>query len=132
MRFLLRHQFVRFLLVGALNSCVGYVLYACLLYVGLPYAAASLGALMLGILVSFHTQGALVFGNQNRRLVIRFAASWGVIYLANVALIGTLIHVGMGAYGAGIVALVPTTILSYLTQKFVVFRETPRHNVSGS
>ena len=132
MRFLGGNRFVRFLLVGGLNSAVGYALYAGLLVAGLPYTMASLGALMLGILFSFHTQGALVFGNKNRRLLLKFAVSWAVIYLVNVAFIGALIHVGLDAYGAGLVALVPMTILSYLAQRFCVFRLSPTRKVSES
>ena len=122
MHLILRHQIVRFLLVGALNSSIGYAIYACLLRVGLPYAAASLGALVLGILVSFRTQGALVFGNRDYRLIFRFAACWGAIFVLNTLFIGWLIGRGLGPYFAGAIALVPIATFSYLTQKFVVFK----------
>jgi putative flippase GtrA len=126
----MRHQIVRFLVVGTLNTCIGYIIYACLLHAGLPYAAASLGALVLGILVSFRTQGALVFGNRDGRLIFRFAACWGVIYLVNTALIGSLIRLGLDAYYAGALAIVPVTVFSYLTQKLLVFKVTRPHTVN--
>ena len=125
----LRHQIVRFLIVGTLNTCAAYAVYACLLYAGLPYAAASLGALVLGLLFSFRTQGALVFGNREGRLFFRFAACWGAIYLLNTLLIGALIRLGLSAYGAGALAIGPVTVFSYLTQKFLVFNVTdPPHS----
>ena len=124
MRVILRHQIVRFLLVGTLNTCVAYAAYACLLYAGFPYAAASLGALVLGLLFSFRTQGALVFGNRDSRLFFRFAACWGAIYLLNTLVIGSLILIGFNAYGAGALAMVPVTLFSYLMQKFLVFNVT--------
>jgi putative flippase GtrA len=130
MRVILRHQIVRFLIVGTLNTCVAYAAYACLLYAGLPYAAASLGALVLGLLFSFRTQGALVFGNRDGRLFFRFAACWGAIYLLNTLLIGSLILVGLNAYGAGALAMVPVTFFSYLMQKFLVFNVTSPPNAN--
>lgn len=117
----LRYQFVRFLFVGTLNTAVGYAAYALLLYLGLPYAAASLGALLLGILFSFRTHGALVFGNRDGRLIFRFAACWGIIYLVNIALIGGLTGLGVSDYVAGALTMLPVALLSYLMQKFLVF-----------
>lgn len=79
MRNVLNFQFARFLLVGCLNTGFSYAIYAALLYLGLEYVAANFGALLLGILFSFHTQGHLVFRNSNSSLIYRFAASWGLI-----------------------------------------------------
>jgi putative flippase GtrA len=118
---LLRFQFVRFLFVGTLNTVVGYAAYALLLYLGLPFTAASLGALLLGILFSFRTHGALVFGNRDGRLIFRFAGCWGIIYLVNIALIGALVRLGLGDYVAGALTMLPVALLSYLMQKFLVF-----------
>ena len=127
----LKYQFVKFLLVGGLNTGFSYGIYAALLYLGLDYVIANLGALLLGILFSFRTQGQLVFGNHDGRLIFRFAAAWGAIWLANIALISVLIHAGVNAYWAGALALVPITVASYFVQKFVVFgasRTATPHN----
>lgn len=121
MRTVLNIQFVRFVLIGALNTGFSYTMYATFLYFGLGYVTANLGALLLGILFSFRTQGNLVFGNRDVRLIVRFAACWGAIWLANISLISVLIHASLSAYWAGALALVPITVASYLVQKFVVF-----------
>lgn len=117
----LSFQFVRFLLVGALNTSFSYAIYALLLYFGLEYVAANFGALVLGILFSFRTQGHWVFRNRNGRLLFRFAAYWGLIFLLNILLITLLIRVGMNAYWAGAFALVPVTVISFFVQKILVF-----------
>lgn len=132
MPFLVRHQFVRFLLVGALNTTFSYLAYACLLRVGAPYPFASFGALSLGMLFSFRTQGALVFGNRDVRLIVRFAACWTAIYVVNVLSIGTMIHLGLDAYVSGVLAIVPTTILSYLAQRYLVFNTAPAISAADS
>ncbi len=112
---------VRFLLVGGVNTAFSYAVYVIALYAGLPYALANLSALLLGILFSFRTQGALVFGNRDGSLIWRFAAAWGVIYVFNIGLIGFLLRAGLNAYVAGAVALPFTSVLSYFMQKRVVF-----------
>lgn len=125
MRTVLNNRLVRFLLVGALNTGISYSIYAALLFVGLPYVVANFGALVLGIFVSFRTQGRLVFGNQNDWLIFRFAAFWGLIFLFNISLIALLMRGGLNAYWAGAIAIVPVTLASYQVQKVLVFG-TPR------
>ncbi len=121
MRPLLKFESVRFVLVGVLNTGFSYAVYAGLLYYGLNYALANLAALILGIVFSFRTQGVLVFHNPDGRLFYRFAASWLVIFLANIALIAVLLRYGLNAYAAGALALLPVTLMSFFIQKFVVF-----------
>lgn len=117
-----RHQIVRFMIVGIFNTAFSYGIYAGLIFLGAHYALANLIALVMGILFSFKTQGYLVFKNTDNRLLGRFVLSWGLIYLATITLIGQCIRLGLDAYIAGIVAIPFSTALSYLTQKFYVFR----------
>lgn len=121
MRKVLSFQFVRFLLVGGLNTGFSYAIYAALLFAGFGYVAANFGALVLGIVFSFRTQGTFVFGNRDGKLIFRFAACWGVIFLVNILLIAALLRAGLNAYWAGALALLPTTVASYFVQKLLVF-----------
>jgi putative flippase GtrA len=79
---------------------------------------------LLGILFSFRTHGALVFGNRDNGLIFRFASCWGIIYLANIALIAGLRQLGLTDYVAGAITMLPVALLSYLMQKFLVFEAT--------
>ena len=115
-------QFLRFLVIGLVNTTFSYGVYAILIFVGLYYAIANLAALLLGLLFSFKMQGRFVFGNSDNRLFWKFLFAWSLIYFATIALIGELISVGFNAYIAGALALPFTTVLSYLMQKFFVFR----------
>src|SRR3954454_8664255 len=56
------YRFLRFLVVGSLNTLFSYAVYAVMLFVGLPYVYANFVALATGVLFSFRTQGAFVFG----------------------------------------------------------------------
>lgn len=124
----LSRQWLRFLIVGCLNTSFSYGVYALLLWFGLTFVWANAGALLLGILFSFRTQGRLVFGSRDDRKIIRFALCWGLIWLLNISFIAGFMRMGMNAYTAGAVALVPATGLSYLVQKFFVFAGGPAVN----
>lgn len=115
-------EVVRFVVVGILNTSVSYLIYALLLSVGLRYQIANLIALVIGILFSFKTQGHLVFNNRNNRLLGRFILSWAFIYACVIFLIGQIIHLGLDAYAAGALALPFSAVLSYVIQKYFVFK----------
>lgn len=121
MRQTLNIQFIRFVLVGCLNTGFSYTIYAIFLYFGFDYVSANFGALILGIFFSFRTQGRLVFRNKNNKLIFRFAAYWCLIFLLNILFISLFLKTGLNAYWAGAFALIPSTVASYFVQKILVF-----------
>lgn len=118
-----RHQFLRFLVVGVLNTAISYLIYAALLAIGLNFAYANLGAVLLGIVISFKNHARLVFRQNDNRLIVRYACFWLLIYGANIAIIAWLKSLGFNSYSAGAVALAPIVVLSFVLQKFFVFRD---------
>jgi putative flippase GtrA len=112
------------------STGLSYGLYALLMFAGLNYAIANLGALLAGILFNFKTQGALVFGNSDNRLLWRFAAWWLAIYILNVSLIGEFIALGVDKFVAGLLPIPWTAALSYFMQRFLVFGRSPRGALS--
>lgn len=125
------NQGMRFALVGLLNTAFSYSIYAAFLFVGLNYQLSNFLSLIIGILFSFKTQGALVFRNSNNRRLGRFVLSWTLIYLGTIGVISQFIALGFNAYWAGALALPFSVAFSYVTQKYFVFRQsTP--NKQGS
>ena len=120
---------VRFLVVGMFNTAFSYAIYAGFLFIGFGYQLANLMALVMGILFSFKTQGHLVFKNTDNRFFGRFLVSWVLIYLCTIALIGRIIALGFNPYWAGALALPFSVALSYLTQKYFVFRTSGKDRV---
>jgi len=116
------HQFARFVAVGVLNTAFSYGLYALFLSFGAPYAIANLMSLVFGVLFSFSMQGRFVFANRERGRLLRFAGVWALLYVVNVLLIERFVALGFDAYASGALALPPMVLLSYLAQKFFVFR----------
>ncbi|MEO8026051.1 MAG: GtrA family protein [Bryobacteraceae bacterium] len=117
-----RSRFVRFVVVGGANTALAYAIYAALVYLGVHYSLANLVSLVIGIVVSFKTQGTLVFGNSDNGRFWRFLACWGLIYFFTIAFIGFMLTLGFNEYESFAMAIAPVTILSYLTQRFIVFR----------
>jgi len=116
-----RHRWLRFLVMGGINTGFSYGVYALLVYCGLNYALSNLCSLILGILFSFRTQAAFVFQHAARGLFMRYAMVWSILYLSNIAMIGSMLRIGANAYTAGALAIVPTAVLSYFLQKSFVF-----------
>ena len=112
---------LRYVMVGAFNTAFSYGAYCGLLYAGLHYPLASLGALILGVLLSFVTLGRYVFVSQLRGRFHKFLLVWAALYLLNIGTIRLLLAFGLDAYVAGLVAAVPTISLAFLLQRNYVF-----------
>lgn len=117
----IRHQFVRYILIGIGNTAFSFGVYSTLLFVGFEYRIASLLALVVGIIFSFITQGTVVFKNVTRMTFAKFVIAWIIIYILNISVIAFLMHFSMNAYLAGAIATLPVTLVSYFIFKLVVF-----------
>lgn len=129
---LYRVELVRFLIVGAVNTLVSYAIYSGILFAGFNYSFANLVALISGILFSFKTQGLLVFYNSDVRRFWRFVLSWSCIYFVTITVIGSIVSAGINPYLAGLLALPLSMVLSYISQKFFVFRRSQVSAESGA
>ena len=114
---------VRYGFFGALNTLASYTAYSLFLYLGANYAIASLGSLVFGIMLSFITLGRYVFMSRFKGRFARFLLVWGVLYFVNIGIISVVVTFGINAYGAGLVAAIPTIGLAFLLQNFYVFRQ---------
>lgn len=113
---------VRYAFVGAFNTAVSYSIYVLLIYSGVNYAVASLGALVFGIVLSFFTLGRYVFLSRLKGRFRLFVLVWVVLYFFNIGTIRILLSFSADAYQAGLAAAVPTVGLAFLLQRFYVFR----------
>lgn len=115
-------QLVRFGVVGLFNTAFAYGVYAAFIAIGSPVPAATLCSLVMGIFVSYRSQSRLVFRQHNPGRFLPFVLVWVVLYVVNTALIQVFIAHGLDAYTAGAAAVPPTTMLSFVCQKYLVFR----------
>lgn len=112
----------RFLAVGLLNTIFGYaVFYAALRVTGHSVAAAAIST-TLGALFNFISIGTIVFGSSDRRLLGRFIAVYGVIFVANSAGLLVFERCGSAAPALAQALLLPAlAALSYRLNRDFVF-----------
>lgn len=118
-------QLLLYLIIGVSNTAISYGLYAVFLSLGAEYKLASFASLVISIFTGFKLQGTFVFYNKSNRLIFRYIVLWITLYFLNIAMIGFLKSHGFNSYVAGALALAPIVVISFLLQKYIVFR-TPR------
>ena len=114
-------QFVRFLLIGAINTVFGYAVFSLFLFLGFHYAVASLLATSVGVLFNFLTTGRFVFNNRDHSLLGKFFLVYAVVYGCNVGALKILDALAVNLYLAGALLLLPLALLSYILNKTFVF-----------
>ena len=120
--FTLDNNFVRFILVGILNTIIGYGLFVLFIYLGLHYSLAVLLSTILGVLFNYKSIGKLVFNTHNNDRIYHFIGVYIFLYLLNVASLWGLSSIGLeNMYVAGAILLAPLAIISYALNKSFVF-----------
>ena len=115
-------QFHRFIAVGILNTIVGYSLFAFFIYTGLHYMLASLFATILGVLFNFHSIGKIVFKQHDYKLIFRFFSVYGITYLLGIIFLYFFDTLDVDMYLAGFLLLIPMAVISFLLNRYFVFR----------
>ena len=119
----LPEQFIRFLIIGSLNTAFAYGLYSVFIFIGLHYSLAVLCSTIIGMLFSFKTFGNWVFFNPDNRLLLRFAIVYGGCYVLNVGILKTLTLVGVSnLYLAGLISSFLVAMVSFFLNKFFIFK----------
>lgn len=119
---MLKEQAIRFIIIGVLNTLVGYLLYALFLLCGFSYGLALGLSTILGVIFNFKTIGTLVFKANDNSLFLKFIAVYVITFSANLFLIGFLIARGLSAFVAGALIIVPLAAVSFLLNKYFVFK----------
>ena len=116
-------RFLRFLVVGGVNTAVGYAIYALALFATGRYVLASAISLVMGIAFSFKTHRRFVFDAAGPQAgpFARYVAAWAVIYLLNLGGLALLVHAGVDAYLAGAIMILPVAALSFAIMRWLVF-----------
>ncbi len=100
----LKHRYVRFALVAALNTAVGYFFFACFTFFGLHYTLAALFGTILSLLFNFKSYGYLVFKNKSNRIIHRFFAVYLLLYFTNIGGITLIEYLGIDNMVADFIA----------------------------
>lgn len=125
-------QALRFLVTGGINTAFGYGVYAACIFLGAGYALASGTSIVCGVLFSYKTMSALVFGRGASGSLVRYIASYGLVYAFSLLMLKTMDEFGINAYVAGLLAAPPSALVSFALLKLFVFRAAPDGPVDRS
>jgi putative flippase GtrA len=125
-RILRERRFLRFILVGGVNTAVGYSLFLVALAIMPTTLAALVAANILAILFNFVTTGSLVFGARDPRLLPRFFGVYAVAFVYNAIGLAAFENMGIPPWLGGLVLLPGSVALSYLLHQRFVFNRPAR------
>ena len=121
-------QFIRFIFTAALNTAVGWCIFAALRYLfGLiPGIDALFWANFFGtifsVLFNFKTYGALVFRNKDFRLIFKFILVYSVTFFCNYFMIRLFKdRWEINNYIAAAIVAVPIGFLNYFLNKYFTY-----------
>lgn len=114
-------RFVRFLLVGLLNTAVGYSIFAALTLSGLGIVPATVGATVMGALFNFKSIGSLVFGASGAKLLPRFLAVYVLQCAANIGALRLFQAAGVPLLIAEAMILPVLAVAAFLLMRHWVF-----------
>lgn len=116
-------KFIKFILVGILNTAFGYSLFALFIFLNIHYSLAVFLSTVLGVLFNFKTIGKLVFDSHDNSLIFRFIAVYVLLYLINISCLWFFKISGFeNMYINGVVLLTPLAVVSFVLNKKFVFR----------
>lgn len=113
---------IRFGLVGALNSALTLLVFAALNGLLSDHRLAGLVAVPICVLISHATMGRLVFSGAGLHTLPAFVLAYAVLGALNAAIVAKTVDSGYAPLTGQIVALPFIAILSFLANRFIVFR----------
>lgn len=116
-------QFIKFIIVGIVNTLFGYSIFALLLWLNFHYTLAVIIGTIISVIFNFFTTGKIVFNNKKMGLIFKFILAYIFIMILNIICLAIADHFGLNLYYAGLVLSGIMAIVSFLLQKLFVFKE---------
>lgn len=114
-------EFIRFLIVGLLNTLFGYGVFVVVVALGAGIGLALVVSTILGVLFNFQTTRRLVFRSKAAGLLGRFVAVYGVSLAINYLALRALAQTGLPAWIAQGILILPLALLTFVLQRQFVF-----------
>jgi putative flippase GtrA len=114
-------QFVKFLIVGGINTLVGYSLFAAFLMSGMASGFALITAAVLGTIFNFASTGRVVFKSSTAVLLPRFVIFYAGQCIVNLALLQMLEKIGIPSLVAQAILVPFIAVLTFFGLRQFVF-----------
>ena len=116
-------QFLRFLLVGGLNTIVGFIIFSLAIYVTNGNVGLSLAAnIGVGVFFNFFSYGYGVFKNLGVRRFAKFVCAYALLYALNYFVLAAMMANGLNVYLAQFINLFYLAPISYLVLNRWIFK----------
>ncbi|KTC66063.1 O antigen biosynthesis protein (plasmid) [Legionella adelaidensis] len=122
-------QFIRFLLVGGLNTLLSYLIFFIFIQLGFNSTVSMSFAWFMGILINFKMISKWVFQKQNNKLIFKFFALYCVTFLISIFLLKVFSIFIQNISINGMVTVGITSLLSYLGNRNFVFTVSEKTSV---
>ena len=121
-QWVLGSRFLRFLIVGGINTVFGYSVFAALILLKVAYPIAAFLSTVFGVLFNFKSYGRLVFGSHDNSLIFRFFGVYGVCYLLGLAPLAWAKAHGVPILLMAAICALPMASIGFLLNRRFVFR----------
>ena len=88
-------RFAKFVIVGVVNTGVGYGIYAVLVWAGLSPQPALAWSFVLGVAWNYLSHARLVFGSGGYRRMPWYIGAYVLIYIGNALLLALFLRLGL-------------------------------------
>lgn len=122
-----RRRFVRFLVVGAINTGFGYGVYAILVLAGLGPQLALALAFALGVIWNFSLHARIVFRTRGLARFPIYVAVYLLLYAINALALRAAIMAGIPPLAAQLVLAGAIAVLSFLLIGWALTGQRPGH-----
>lgn len=119
------HESLRFVIVGILNTVVGFAVYfLCVYFLGLHYTLSLVISHIIGVCHSYYWNNKWTFkaGKVEAGTIYKFITVYGITFSLNLLLLSVLIFF-MNQIFAQAIALMITTMISFVGHKYWSFRK---------
>jgi putative flippase GtrA len=120
---LARHQGLRFLVAGGLNTLFGLGVYAVTVRAGLAVWLALLAGTLAGIAINFLTLGGYAFRDLSPQRLPRFVLGYAATYAVNLVAFRALHRHVVDPVACQVLLVGPVALFSYLVMSRFVFRQ---------
>ena len=118
----IKNEIIRFLLVGILNTFVGYIIFALTYFLVSDRILALFTAYTLGILFNYETYSKYVFKRSNKKVFINFLLIYIGLFMLNNFLLYCLENTfKINLYFSQFYAIIIVTPILYILNKKYVF-----------
>jgi putative flippase GtrA len=120
-------QFMKFNIVGVINTAIITSVYFFLIYMGTGYRIALTADYTCGALLSFLLNKKITFNNKEPiglEVIVKMILSYCAVFLFNMTLLMLLINdLHMNEYLAQLISIMVIVVISFMFQKFIVFKK---------